>query len=196
MQTTRKTAYGQSLDLLSNPPGRKPDFRSFSVERHAAIVKYKTAYYSFCLPVRLAMYMAGWSNPQAHSYSEQILAKMGHFFQIQDDYLDCFGDPKVIGKVGTDIEDGKCSWPIVVALQHASPEQRRILQDNYASHNTDAVARVKNIYAELGIQDIYHRYEDEAYREICELIKEVTRSAQLPANIFYGFLSKIHRRTK
>ena len=46
----------------------------------------------------------------------------------QDDYLDLFGDSSVTGKIGTDIQDGKCSWLVVQCLQRASPEQRQILQ--------------------------------------------------------------------
>jgi geranylgeranyl pyrophosphate synthase len=45
----------------------------------------------------------------------------------QDDFLDCFGDPAVTGKIGTDIEDNKCSWLIVQALSRASDDQRASL---------------------------------------------------------------------
>ena len=42
--------------------------------------------------------------------------------------MDCFGDPSVMGKVGTDIQGKKCTWLIVQALLRANAEQRAILE--------------------------------------------------------------------
>jgi len=50
-----------------------------------------------------------------------ILSELGRFYQIQDDYISCFEDIKVCGKDHTDIEEGKCMWLVIVALQRATP---------------------------------------------------------------------------
>jgi farnesyl diphosphate synthase len=35
---------------------------------------------------------------------------MGEYFQVQDDVLDAFADPEVLGKIGTDILVGRSVW--------------------------------------------------------------------------------------
>jgi geranylgeranyl pyrophosphate synthase len=62
-----------------------------------------------------------------------------NLYCLQDDYLDCYGAPEVIGKIGTDIEDNKCSWLVVQALERVTPEQRLILEQNYGKRNADNV---------------------------------------------------------
>ncbi|XP_035666671.1 farnesyl pyrophosphate synthase-like isoform X2 [Branchiostoma floridae] len=125
--TTYKTIVGQSLDLITSPDG-KVNLSNFTEERYNAIVKYKTAFYSFHLPVAAAMYMAGITSKESHENAKTILLEMGRFFQIQDDYLDCYGDPAVTGKVGTDVEENKCSWLVVQALRLVDARQRTTLQ--------------------------------------------------------------------
>ena len=46
---------GQCLDLLSTNFGNKPNLLLFTMDRYNSLVKYKTAYYTFVLPVTLAM---------------------------------------------------------------------------------------------------------------------------------------------
>lgn len=83
-------------------PRRKimhPVNRRFTPTRYRMIVRYKTAYYTFYLPCAIGMIYAGVKDPASYRLARDICCRIGEFFQIQDDYLDCFGDPKVIGKV-------------------------------------------------------------------------------------------------
>ena len=95
--------------------------------RHHLIVVYKTAFYSFYLPVALAMKIVGVKDEAAYEKALDILLPMGEYFQVQDDYLDCYGTPEQIGKIVTDIQDNKCGWLINTALGIASPAQREVL---------------------------------------------------------------------
>ena len=92
------------------------DFGRFTEKKYKSIVKYKTAFYSFYLPVAAAIYMAGIDEEKEHAIAEMILPEMREFFQIQENYLDLFRDPSVTGKIGTDVQDNKCSWLVVQCL--------------------------------------------------------------------------------
>ncbi|XP_042296896.1 farnesyl pyrophosphate synthase [Sceloporus undulatus] len=191
LQTTYQTELGQALDLISAPP---VDLKRFTEERYKAIVKYKTAFYSFYLPVAAAMYMAGIDSEEEHSHAKTILLEMGEFFQIQDDFLDCFGDPAVTGKIGTDIEDNKCSWLVVQCLKRVSAEQRRVLEENYGQNDPDKVVRVKQLYEALDLKAVYQQYEETSYQRLLGLIAQ--HAIRLPSQIFLGLAQLIYKRQK
>ena len=110
-----QTELGQLMDLTSQPqPAAGPiDLDRFTPERYRQIVKHKTAFYSFYMPVVCGLIIAGRGSDTSREQALEILLEMGEYFQIQDDVLDCFSSADVIGKVGTDIEDNKCSWLVV-----------------------------------------------------------------------------------
>ncbi|KAK2540070.1 Fdps [Columba livia] len=193
LQTAYQTELGQMLDLLTAPISQV-DLNRFSEQRYKAIVKYKTAFYSFYLPVAAAMYMTGIDSKEEHDNAKAILLEMGEFFQIQDDYLDCFGDPALTGKVGTDIQDNKCSWLVVECLRRVTPEQRRVLEENYGRKEPEKVAKVKQLYETLGMRAAFQEYEESSYRRLQDLIAK--HANQLPREIFLGLAHKIYKRQK
>ncbi|XP_007457999.1 PREDICTED: farnesyl pyrophosphate synthase isoform X1 [Lipotes vexillifer] len=193
LQSSYQTEIGQTLDLITAPQGNV-DLGRFTEKRYKSIVKYKTAFYSFYLPVAAAMYMAGIDGEKEHANAKKILLEMGEFFQIQDDYLDLFGDPSVTGKIGTDIQDNKCSWLVIQCLQRASPEQRQVLQENYGQKEAEKVARVKALYEEMNLRAVFTQYEEHSYSHIMGLIEQY--AAPLPTAIFLGLANKIYKRKK
>ncbi|XP_072589657.1 farnesyl pyrophosphate synthase isoform X7 [Vulpes vulpes] len=193
LQSSYQTEIGQTLDLITAPQG-SVDLSRFTEKRYKSIVKYKTAFYSFYLPVAAAMYMAGIDGEKEHANAKKILLEMGEFFQIQDDFLDLFGDPSVTGKIGTDIQDNKCSWLVVQCLQQASPEQRKVLQENYGQKEAEKVARVKALYEELNLPAVFMQYEEDSYSRLMSLIEQC--ASPLPPAIFLGLAHKIYKRKK
>lgn len=200
MKISKFTIMGQYLDLSSakkfeSKRGSVDSLDHFTLERYKAIVKYKTSYYSLYLPVVLAMHMARIKDEKLFKLAERILLDMGHYFQVQDDYLDCFGDPAVTGKVGTDIQDGKCSWLINVALTRASQAEKLELVTRYGSSAEEDVAWVKSLYNDLGIPKIYSKYEEDFYGDITEMIQKIEGDT-CPQLVFTNILDSIYKRQK
>ncbi|TCD66037.1 Farnesyl pyrophosphate synthetase [Steccherinum ochraceum] len=200
--TSYQTEYGQLLDLITAPEDAV-DLDKFSLERHRLIVVYKTAFYSFYLPVALAMRVCnipsidGPSDPYA--FASSILIPLGTYFQIQDDFLDFSAPPEILGKIGTDIIDNKCSWCINVALAHASPTQRAVLDANYGQKNAESEAKVKEVFEQVGIREKYATYEEGVYKEIISLIETIPSQGSkegLKREVFKSFLDKIYKRQK
>ncbi|KAI5674655.1 hypothetical protein M9H77_15019 [Catharanthus roseus] len=187
-----QTASGQMIDLITTHVGEK-DLSKYSLSLHQRIVQYKTAYYSFYLPVACALLISG-ENLENHLLVKEILVEMGTYFQVQDDYLDCFGDPSVIGKIGTDIQDFKCSWVVVKALELSNEDQKKLLYENYGKEDPACVAKVKELYHDLKIKDIFLEYESKSYQK---LIKDIEAHPSAPVqSVLKSFLAKIYQRQK
>lgn len=168
---------------------------------------YKTAYYSFYLPVALALYMSGvpesytleGKTVEPYKVALSILLPLGEYFQIQDDFLDFSTPPELLGKVGTDIVDNKCSWCVNTALAVATPEQRAVLDANYGRKDAEAEARVKEVFEAVGVRERYAKYEADVYKRLVDLIAGIPEGPErgtLKREIFTSFLEKIYKRTK
>ncbi|KAF2021421.1 terpenoid synthase [Aaosphaeria arxii CBS 175.79] len=194
-EVTFQTELGQTCDLLTAPEDNV-DLSNFSLEKFTFIVIFKTAYYSFYLPVALALHYTGAATPKNLQTALDILIPMGEYFQAQDDYLDAFADPEVLGKIGTDIQDNKCSWLVNQALNKVNPEQRKILEDNYGQKNSAKEAKVKELYNELKLAEFYEQWEEERVADLRSKIDKIDESDGLKKEIFEVFLQKIYKRSK
>jgi geranylgeranyl diphosphate synthase type II len=83
---------------------------------------------------------------------------LGLAFQIQDDLLDVWGDFKLFGKTaGGDIVANKKTFPLVKAMEIASGEQVKQLQEQFSLKDTDPeekVRQVVGIFDQLNIKDL------------------------------------------
>lgn len=194
-EVTLQTELGQLCDLLTAPEDNV-NLDNFSLEKFSFIVIYKTAYYSFYLPVALALHHAGYATPENLKQAHDILIPMGEYFQAQDDYLDAFADPSVLGKIGTDIKDNKCSWLVNQALKLVNPEQRKLLNENYGRKDDECEKRVKELYSELDLKGVYEKFEEERVSDLKQKIAAVDESQGLKKQVFEEFLRKIYKRSK
>jgi geranylgeranyl diphosphate synthase type II len=117
------------------------------------MIRLKTSVLLACA-VKMGAILADASAEDADNldkFGEQI----GLAFQLQDDFLDVYGDPAVFGKaIGGDITSNKKTFMLINAFNHATAEQREELTRWITAEQFDAaekIAAVTRLYNEIGI---------------------------------------------
>ncbi|CAG0917834.1 unnamed protein product [Notodromas monacha] len=190
-QVALKTSAGRTLDALTNKKDGTPNFEKFTMDRYMRLIRNKNAYYTFLLPMAAGMYAAGVQAPELHRQAKTVQLDIGEFYQIQDDFLDCFGEGVDIVKIGSDIEEGRISWLAVVFLQRAPPALKEEFMKNYGKKEAESVAKVKGLYEELKLHQLFDAYEEQNYRRLYDEIQQC--SLGVPKGLMMTFLEKLFR---
>lgn len=120
-----------------------------------------------------------------YKFGEQI----GLAFQLQDDFLDVYGDSKVFGKaIGGDIVSNKKTYMLINAFNHANETQKAELSRWIGMKDFDAhekVAAVTHLYNEIGIDKMAEKkiaYYFECSRQYLDAVQVVQeRKSELVA---------------
>ncbi len=137
-KTAIEVCEGQQYDV---------DFESrddVTVNEYLKMIEYKTAVLVGAA-LKMGAIIAGASDQeQQHIYD--FGKNLGIAFQLQDDYLDAFGDPLTFGKqVGGDIIENKKTYLYLKAVELGNEVQRKEILDLYSIHPQDSDEKVNSI---------------------------------------------------
>lgn len=125
-------------------------------EEYIEMIRLKTSVLLACA-LKIGAVLAGASDADAdnlYRFGEQI----GLAFQLQDDFLDVYGDTKVFGKaIGGDIVSNKKTYMLINAFNRADETQRAELNRWITAADFDAkekIAAVTRLYNEIGIDKL------------------------------------------
>jgi geranylgeranyl diphosphate synthase type II len=153
------------------------DFESqehVTIEEYLKMIRLKTSVL-LANALQTGAYIAG-ADDQAQETLYQFGINIGLAFQIQDDILDVWGDPKTFGKaVGGDISCNKKTFVYLEAMRRGG-ERLEEWYSQVLEDNTEKIAAVKEIFEQLEV------------RAVCEkVVEDYTQKAlalldQLPQN--------------
>ena len=141
---------GQQMDM---------DFETrndVTTAEYLEMIRLKTSVLLACA-VKIGALLAG-ASAQDAAVLYQFGEKLGLAFQLQDDLLDVYGDPKVFGKaIGGDITSNKKTFMLISAQNRADERQRQEL-DGWITATTfdrqEKVAAVTRLYDEMNIRQL------------------------------------------
>jgi len=184
-KTAREVCEGQQLDMEFEKR------ECVKVQEYLSMIELKT---SVLLAASLKMGAilggAGEGNQQhLYGYGKNL----GIAFQVQDDYLDAFGDPQKFGKqVGGDILANKKTFLMIHALEVAEDSRKKELTELMKQNPSDKVDRVLSIFRACGIDEwaleLKNQYLNTALQHLDDIAVLSTRKE--PLRQLAGFLVK------
>lgn len=101
-----------------------------------------------------------------------------------------------MGKVGTDIMMGKCSWMVVCALESANEQQLATIKEHYGRREDESVDQIKAVYKQLRLRQRFVCLEENSYRQLNQMIIRLAKETNLPESAFSFILKSIYKRLK
>lgn len=184
-KTAMEVYEGQQYDM---------DFESRSdvtVDDYLDMIRLKTSVLLGCA-CRMGAIMAS-ATEQSGQAMYDFGVKLGVAFQLQDDYLDTYGDPIIFGKeIGGDILNDKKTWLSITALQE---DTNGILTQEIASPSEpiQKIERVRGVYESLELDSRCHQLID---RYIDDAIAELDKADMTPAARAFFVSIAEHSRTR
>ncbi|MBY0478432.1 MAG: polyprenyl synthetase family protein [Chitinophagaceae bacterium] len=126
-------------------------------------------------------------------YLYEFGKNLGIAFQIQDDYLDAFGDPAKFGKkIGGDILANKKTFLLIHALETANAVQKQQLTELLKTNPADKVERVLSVFKEVAVDEwamqLKNNYLEKAMKHLDDIA--VLSKRKEPLNELAQFLMK------
>ncbi|PWA06901.1 polyprenyl synthetase family protein [Flavobacterium psychrotolerans] len=117
-----------------------------TIPEYLKMIQYKTAVL-VAAAMKMGAIIAETSNENANLIYDFGL-NLGLAFQLQDDYLDVFGDPETFGKqVGGDIIENKKTYLYLKAIEFASEDEKEQLLHLFSIHPIDNVDKINSVKA-------------------------------------------------
>lgn len=148
---------GQYLDLAEQARG------GGSIDRARTVVRYKSAKYTIERPLHIGAALADADDAVFAAYSAYGLP-LGEAFQLRDDVLGVFGDPKETGKpAGDDLREGKRTILVARAFEQADAAQQTEIRQHLGDPMLDAegIATLRTIISETGALEETERMIEE-----------------------------------
>jgi geranylgeranyl diphosphate synthase type II len=161
--SARQVCEGQQIDM---------DFEKKEMVGHDEYLKMIELKTSVLLAASLKMgAILGGAGERNQNLVYEFGRKLGLAFQVQDDYLDAFGDPDKFGKqVGGDILSNKKTFLLIHALEAAPPAQQKELKKLLQNNSEDKVQKVLELFHDCKVDawalQLKNQFLDEAFSHL------------------------------
>jgi geranylgeranyl diphosphate synthase type II len=176
--TARKVCEGQQIDM---------DFEKKAIVGHDEYLQMIELKTSVLLAASLKMgAILGGAGARNQNLLYEFGRKLGLAFQVQDDYLDAFGDPDKFGKqVGGDILSNKKTFLLIHAMEAASALQQEELKQLLSNSDVNKIQKVLRLFRDCKVDDwalhLKNQFLDEAFNHLEDIAVLSVRKEPLKA---------------
>lgn len=166
-------------------------------EEYIEMIRLKTSVLLACA-LKIGAILGGASEQDAETLYE-FGEKLGLAFQLQDDYLDVYGDFKTFGKqIGGDIMCNKKTYMLINAQLLANEEQANELNmwlNKEHPEREEKVAAVTRLYDEIGVPQLVRNKINQYYQEAAQALSRISLPQERTAVLWNYAQSMLNRKS-